>query len=183
MAQEVLKNKKNTKIISIFIIIISFLFLLTVTKNIYFDLQVSQDELDNVQSELSKKGEDLSKLNSIKTALSSSGELADTLNRYNADFSEQSILDYFYSYSYRPNSWVIINNISIDKWYKNEYGFIEWNINLAMTMRDESAMQAFIDFVNLANWKYNFVLSNFSYPLGMVTKDFQVSIPLKVFYY
>lgn len=183
MNNQILKNKKNTKVISVFIIILSFLFLVIITKNIYFDLQVSQDQLANIDSDISKKNDELSKLNNIKQTLNTSSDLSNMLTRYTRDFSEQSILDYFYAYSYRPNSGIIINNISMDKWYKNEYGFIEWNINLAITFRDESSMQAFIDFLNLANWKYNFIITNFSYPLGMVTKDFQVSIPLKVFYY
>ncbi|MDD4151181.1 MAG: hypothetical protein PHR68_01060 [Candidatus Gracilibacteria bacterium] len=183
MNNNILKSKKNTKILSYFIIILSFLFLIIVTKNTYYDIQVISDENVSVKTDLDKKQENLKKLNDVKAALTSSGELANSLNRFTQEFSEQSIIDYFYTYSYNPNSGVIINNISLDKGFKNEYGFLQGNVSLSVTMKDEASMQAFISFINSPNSKFNFVLTNFSYPYGTLNKDFQVTFPLKVLYY
>lgn len=183
MNNNILKNKKNTKILSYFIIVLSFLFLIIVTKSTYYDIQILSDENVLAKTDLDKKQENLKKLNDVKTALSSGSELANSLNKFTQEFNEQSIIEYFYTYSYNPNSWIIINNISLDKWFKNEYWFIEWNVSLSVTMKDEASMQAFITFINSKTSKFNFVLQNFSYPFWTLNKDFQVNFPLKVLYY
>lgn len=179
----ILNKNKNSKAISYMLIILSFLFLIIVTKWIYYDIQVSGDSLSQAKIDLSKKSEDLDKLNKIKSSLASDSATTKSLEKFKAQVSEQDIIEYFYSYSYKLNSWVSINSISMTKWTKNEIGFMQSDISLAVTFRDEIAMQAFMSFLTSDSSTYNFVLDNFSYPFGENNKDFQVSIPLKLIYY
>ena len=62
-------------------------------------------------------------------------------------------------------------------------GFMQSNITLSVTFRDEIAMQNFMSFLTSSSSKYSFILQNFSYPFGENNEDFQVSIPLKLLYY
>lgn len=183
MNNNVLKNKKNSKLVSYMLIALSFLFLIIVTKSMYYDVQVAGDSLSQANTDLSNKKQDLDKMNKLKASFASNQDIAQTINRFNVSLSEQDLIEYFYSYAYKTNAGVSINNMSMEKWSKNEMGFMQSNINLSVTFRDEIAMQAFMSFLTSSSSKYSFILRNFAYPFGENNKDFQVNIPLKLLYY
>lgn len=183
MNNNILNNKKKSKTISYMLIALSFLFLIIVTKSMYYDVQVAGDSLSQANTDLSNKKQDLDKMNKVKASLTSNPEVAQTINKFNVSLSEQDLIEYFYSYAYKTNAGVSINNMSMEKWSKNEMGFMQSNINLSVTFRDEIAMQNFMSFLTSTSSKYSFILQNFSYPFGENNKDFQVSIPLKLLYY
>lgn len=178
-----LNNKKKSKAISYMLMLLSFLFLIIVTKWIYYDVQVAWDTLSQAKIELSKKNDDLNKMNKVKASLMNDTEINQTLTKFTTEPSEQDLIEYFFSYSYKPNSGVSIDNMSMEKGSKNETGFMQSNIALAVTFRDEIAMQSFMSFLTSTSSKYSFILQNFSYPFGENNKNFQVNIPLKILYY
>lgn len=179
----ILNSKKNSKAISYMLIILSFLFLIIVTKSMYYDVQVAGDNLSQAKIDLSKKSVDLDKMNKIKASLTTNSDVAKSLEKFSSKVSEQDLIEYFFSYSYKPNSWVSINSMSMDMWAKNEIGFMQANVSLALTFRDEIAMQNFMSFLTSDTSKYSFILENFAYPFGENNKNFQVSVPLKLLYY
>ncbi len=143
----ILNSKKNSKAISYMLIILSFLFLIIVTKSMYYDVQVSWDSLSQAKIDLSKKAEDLDKMNKVKASLTTDNAISKSLEKFNSKVSEQDLIEYFFSYTYKPNAWVSINSMSMDKWSKNEIGFMQANVSLAVTFRDEIAMQNFMSFL------------------------------------
>lgn len=183
MNNNVLNNKKKYKTISYLLIILSFFFLIIVTKSMYYDVQVADDSLSQANLELTNKKSDLDKMNKVKSSLATNQEVAQTISKFDVSLSEQDLIEYFYSYAYKPNSGVSINNLSMEKGSKNEFGFMQADINLSVSFRDEIAMQSFISFLTWNTSKYSFILDNFSYPFGENNKNFQVTIPLKLLYY
>ena len=179
----ILNKRKNSKVISYMLIILSFLFLIIVTKSMNYDIQIASDSLSQAKIDLTKKQKDLSDMNKIKSNLANDAITSQTLSKFESSISEQDLINYFFTYSYKLNSWVSINNMTMEKWSKNEIWFMQSNLNLSVTFRDEIAMQSFINFLTNESSKYSFILENFSYPYGEKNKDFQVSIPLKILYY
>jgi hypothetical protein len=104
MNNNILNNKKKSKTISYMLIALSFLFLIIVTKSMYYDVQVAGDSLSQANTDLSNKKQDLDKMNKVKASLTSNPEVAQTINKFNVSLSEQDLIEYFYSYAYKTNA-------------------------------------------------------------------------------
>ena len=103
--------------LSYVLILASFFVILFFTKNIYTNLQVNIDEGEQKMSELNEKNEMLTRLNTLEKELSSEGsEAAADIQGFLGEFSDESLVEYLYSYAANANSEgqkIVIKNVSI----------------------------------------------------------------------
>jgi hypothetical protein len=74
-----------------------------------------------------------------------------------------------------------VKSISIWEWKDTEIWFKESDINLNLRMPNNKRLKEILDFLTSDKSKYNFYLSNFSFPYWQ-EGSFNVSIPLKILY-
>ncbi len=196
----------NNKLPFFFLVFVSIFIILFFARQYFYDITTNLDDLSSVKQELKDKRENQKKLEELSTKIKNSKieskektvsklikwkkDLWNTvdleeLKKYTHEIKEDELIDYFYSYVNNSRSWswyTIINSISFDKWVKNEYGFLEWKIDLSLTLSDETELSKILDFVVNKDSYYKFFIDNFSFPNDKQSWSFTVLIPLKVFY-
>ena len=181
---------KDNKFVSYLVILISLFILAIFTKDQFNVMQEKLDSKFNYEKEKELKRDKLNSLNKIKTELTlkqgeEKSETFKEVEKYGISFSENELIDYFYWYveSLDPKVQELkIRDISFSEWIKNELWFKESNINLNIAVVDENAMIRFLDFLTNNESKYRFFIDNFSYPSNQEQLDFNVIVPLKLFY-
>ena len=173
----------NSKLISLVVLLFSFMILVFFTRNYFYEMQANIDTKNQKTIEASTKKEELEKLNKLKADLESWKN--DSFNRYAIDFKEDEIINYIYSYLEENNGEAgvtLVKSITLNEWTVNEFGFKEARVQLDVRVSDEGAMMNFLDFLTSPKEKYNFFIESFSYPNNGIPGSFNVSIPLKIFY-
>ena len=170
-------NGKNIFFTNI-VIILTLLTLFFWTKTFYFWMQESLDKNDSIVLETKERKELLDKLNELKK----SNKINKTLEKkFYKSFNENEILNFFYNHTNNDEVWIKINSISINKWSQNSIWFIEWEITLWISVRDEESFLTFLTFLNNSR-EYQFYLNYISYPMWNTENGFNINLPIKVFY-
>ena len=179
-------NNQN-KLIFSFLILLSIFIMFTFSKNLYGTFLENKDTLEVKKLESTEKEAMLKKLEDLnkKIALNNSPEVSE-LKKYVHEIKEDELIDYFYSYANSSRDWswfIIIDSINFQKWSKDEYWFMEWSINLNLTVSDEQKMFQVLDFIISKNSSYKFFIDSFSFPNDLEYKwSLQLNLPLRVFY-
>ena len=100
-------------------------------------------------------------------------------------YSEDKIVDYFYNYADNINSWsgqLLISSINISEEKENDLGFLEMSIEVNAQVSDITVMKAFLDYLIAKDSKYQFFIENYYHPLDGREGNFNMKLPLKVFY-
>lgn len=189
--------KKNNKIISYILILISLFIIVLFTKNYIFELQAKLEEKSTITKKVSEKREEFKEVKNIKSSLEENWDELD-VQKYVTEIKEDDIVDYIYSMIEDGNSWkttptsywlAFVNSLSISKWKKNEIWFLESDITLNLRVEKELRMKKILDFFTSKDSKYKFFITSFSYNKPGFTQVksndksfFDITIPLKVFY-
>jgi hypothetical protein len=79
--------------------------------------------------------------------------------------------------------WVVtIRSVSLKEWKVNEIWFNEAEVTLNLRVPSEDKMYKILDFFVSEDSKYKFFINSFSYPSNTQNSDFNITIPLKIFY-
>jgi len=170
----------NQKTISYLLIILSIFLLFFVITSQYSKMQEKLDTKTSLKEKLVSKKTELKSLNTLKQSLQLNKK---EIEKYTTTFSEDKIIKYIYDYAFdESNLKIRIKNITLNKWIKNELGFIESDINLNIRVENEQSMLNFIDFLLKEKSPYKFFINDFNYPYDNREGSFDISIPLKLFY-
>lgn len=160
----------------------TILMLFVFTKDFYFEYVETKAQSQTLQQTITQKNEEYDKLTKIKSEINSPKNKDLNLKKFLIKFSEDELLDYFYSYSNDNFAKVKIDSLNFSQGNLNEFGLTQGQIDLVATFTSEADMMEMID-VLLKSEKYNLYIHDFSYQFGSdFTGPIKVSIPLKVLY-
>jgi hypothetical protein len=77
---------------------------------------------------------------------------------------------------------IVVRSLSLQEERVNELGFKELWVTLNLNVPNENRMFRMLDFFVGTNSKYKFFVDSFTYPNQVGLTNFNISIPLKVFY-
>jgi hypothetical protein len=152
------------------------------TKDQFTYIQISLDEKARVEEDWKIARERRKELDKIETNLSSSN-----VTQYITEIREDDIIDYIHSQVERDNKWstdwiIVVRSLSLQEERINELGFKELWIILNLNVPNENRMLRMLDFFVWEKSKYKFFVDSFTYPNQAGLTNFNISIPLKVFY-
>lgn len=184
---------KNNQFLSYLIVLISLFILILFTKDAIFSVQSNSDikeELTNELNQVREKQDSLKKIaleveqKDSVTKRYMKNEIIDGKKEYL--YSEDKLLDYFHNYAEVINSsssWSLnINSITISDETENELGFFEKSIAVNAEVSNEETMRAFIEYLISSNSKYQFFIESYFYPFDWREGNFNMKLPLKIFY-
>lgn len=183
---------KNNQFLSYIVVLLSLFILVLFTKDEIMSVQSHIDEKEQLNAQLSvvrAEQEDLQKIaleveqEDSVTARYSRNEIIDEKEVYL--YSEDKIVDYFYNYADNINSWsgqLLISSINISEEKENDLGFLEMSIEVNAQVSDITVMKAFLDYLIAKDSKYQFFIENYYHPLDGREGNFNMKLPLKVFY-
>lgn len=173
---------KNNKFLSYFLVLISLFIVILFTTGQFMQLQENKDAYKEVEKEIVQVREQQENLEEVKKQITQSGAIT---QRYLSDFTENEILDYFYTYqetSNNANGNLQITSISLSEWEENEFGFYEKSVSVEAIVSDEEVMKSFLDYLVAQDAKYRFFVENFTYPNDGREWGYNITVPLKIFY-
>lgn len=173
---------KNNKFLSYFLILISLFIVVLFTSSQVMKLQENNDRSHQLKEEIQDVRNQQDELQKIKQQITQSGAVT---QRYLADFKENEMLDYLYTYQEISNNaqWNLqITNISLTEAQENDFGFLEKTVNVEAIVSDAQVMKDFLDYLVAEDAKYRFFISDFNFPNDGREGGYNVSIPLKIFY-
>ena len=183
---------KNNQFLSYIVVLLSLFILVLFTKDEIMSVQSNLDEREQLNTQLKEvriKQEDLQKIaleveqEDSVTARYLKNEIIDDEEVYL--YSEDKIVDYFYDYADNINSWsgqLLINSINISEEKENDLGFFEMSIDVSAQVWDIIVMKAFLDYLIAEDSKYQFFIESYYHPLDGREGNFNMKLPLKVFY-
>ena len=177
-------NTKNNKIYWYLIIFLALCIVILFTRTQINELQILKDEQIQNESALEEARSEVERLNGIEARLNSSEV---DISNYLSEFKEDEIIDYIFWQIERDNmsssDWIVlVRNISMTEWIVNELWFYESNVMLSLRVPNEDRMFRMLDFFVREDSKYKFFIESFSSPANASEWNFNVSIPLKIFY-
>lgn len=170
----IMNNKQKYKLLTYVFLFLSLFVGIIFTKNFYTWLWVNIEQKKSLEYTLESTKNEYSELKSIQEKIKNDGWWEEW-EKFLIDFSEDELLQYFYSSNGN------FSEIEFTPGTLNDFWFLEWKINLSMTFSSEKNMKDFIDKTLLKSPKYNFYIHDFSYPFGEVW-PFEVNIPIKILY-
>lgn len=173
---------KNNRFLSYLILLLTLFILVLFTKDQIMSMQSHLDTKETLNLELQEVRDQQDDLQKIAQEVEQKDSVT---KRYLTKFSENEIIDYFYSYSDQINSGsgvLLINNIDISDETENQLWFLEVTVNMNVQVSDENVMKAFLDYLIAEDAKYRFFIDNYYYPLDGRKGNFNMQLPLKIFY-
>lgn len=180
---------KNNQFLSYLVILLSLFILVLFTKDQIMSVQSHLDQVEKLNSELSKTRANQDELQKIALEV---GQKDSVTKRYilseddtKISFSEDEIINYFYTYAESINSGLgtlAINSIDFSQSSENELGFLESTININAQVSDEKVMKAFLDYIIAEDSKYRFFIESYNHPFDWREGNFNMQLPLKIFY-
>lgn len=175
-----MNNKTRNTFLSYFFLLLSFFVIILFTKNFYINFLEISKQKELLSQTLIEKNKQLEEISKIKSNIDNWNVSDINFDKFLIDFSEDELVKYFYDYT-NVNKTVVIEKISLDPGFKNDYGFTEGKIELSVVVSSEQELIKMLNFL-LNSEKYNLYIHDFSYPFWNTTKPFKVNIPLKVLY-
>lgn len=169
------------KFLSYFFLLLSVFVIFLFTKNIYSEVSQNKQEKQSILQKVEQKKSEYQALSKIQSDITA-GKIKDiNFDKYLVEFSEDELLNYFYSYANQNPTKIRIQSLSLQEWVLNEFGFKEGNIELNALFTTEKDM---LDTMNvfLNSEKYNLYIHSFNYDFGNISGPFSVSLPLKILY-
>jgi hypothetical protein len=176
-----MNNKTRNTLLTYLFLLLSLFVLATFTKDFYFTSVEHKNTISTLKSTLAASQAKYDELATIKKDIDAGKYKDYNFEKYLVNFSEDEITNYFYDYANQNVGRIQIDTLTLAKWGKNEFGFMQGDINLSVTFTTEIDMMNTLNFL-LNSPKYNFYIHQFNYPLWEVTWPFSVEIPLKVLY-
>ena len=176
-----MNTKTRNTLLTYFFLLLTFFVGILFTKNFYGQYVENKNTMQTLEVNIEEKKAEYLTLSQLKQDIEAGKYAEMNLEKYVINFSEDELTNYFYSYANTNPGKVRIESLSLDEWVQNDFGFIEWNINLTATFATELDMLNMIS-VLINDSKYNFYIHSLSYPFGEITWPFMVDIPLKVLY-
>lgn len=160
-------------------LLISLFVLFAFTKDWFYESRQLKSTISNIESQIEEKNKELVKLTKLRSDISTWSIPDLWFEKFLIEFREDEITKYIYDYI-NSNNEVWVGSVNLSKGDINDFGFIEWNINLNLNFANKQAMLDTINFL-LDSDKYNFYIHSFSFPYNE-TWSFNATIPLKVLY-
>lgn len=185
---------KNNTFVSYLIVLLALFILVLFTKDQVMNMQFNLDQKEQINSEL--KNVRIKQQALVDTAADVEKQWSVT-QRYlrpevegeksieNIMFTEDEILKYFHDYSNLVNSGsgtIFIKDINVSQKTENEFGFFETKININAEVSDKKMMMTFLDYLIAEDAQYRFFIDNFFYPNDEREGNFNIQVPLKIFY-
>jgi len=173
---------KNKKAYSLLIWLLSLFIFVFFTTNIYSNYITNSDlkkELENKLETLNKQLQELNLVKNNKDNLE--------IKRFLQDFNEAEIFNYINEYIEqvnKANNDVVIEfgSINFSEAKKSEIWFKEIDITLNLNkVNDINNLKSILDYLTNKNNKYNFFITDFSFPIEKTSWYKNISIPLKMF--
>lgn len=180
---------KNNQFLSYLVVLLSLFILVLFTKDQIMNMQTNLDQVEILNWEYSKVRATQEEFKKIEREV---GQQDSVTKRYlissdseKIGFTEDEMLNYFYSYADKLQSWsgtLNVKSINISDVSENEMGFLESKINLNVEVSNEETMKIFLDYLVSKDAKYRFFIESFNYPFDGREWTFNVQLPLKIFY-
>jgi len=173
-------NKAKYSLLTYLFLLLTVFMIFTFTKSFYTSLVENRDKIKILNEQIKTKKEEYDKIARIKSQIDSWAIKDINFNKFLANFSEDELLEYFYSYASNHPSNLKIESLKLTEWKLNEFWLKESKIDLVVTFNTEQDMIDMINFL-LKSEKYNLYIHEFSYPFWSNTPwPIKVTIPLKV---
>ena len=180
---------KNNQFLSYLIILLSLFILILFTKDEIMSVQSHLDQVEQLNWELQKTRANQEELQKIALEVEQKDSVT---KRYilsedneKTSFTEDEIINYFYTYADSINSglWTLaINSINISPATENELWFFESTININAQVSSEQIMKWFLDYIIAEDSKYRFFIESYNHPFDGREGNFNMQLPLKIFY-
>lgn len=177
----VMNNTAKYKFLTYLFLLLSIFVVLLFSKDFYLNILENNKQRDILTQKLAEKTSEYNKLANIKSDIETWKVKDINFDKFLSKFSEDELVQYFYSYVTLNPTKLRIESISFDEWLLNEFWFKEWKIELNATFSTEKDMIDTISYL-INSEKYNLYVHEFNYPYGTTTGQFSATIPLKVLY-
>lgn len=181
-----MKQYTQNNFLAYLIILIAFFIILFFTKNIYSNMQIELDTLEQNTLIHTDKENELARLNELsKTFKQEGNELLEEISGFTGNFSDADMLEYIYSYAQQVNLWddrIIIRDISLTGDSVSDLGFNKANVTISAVVSSEKTLFSFLNYLTNKKAAYRFYITEFSYPMNEWNSSIQVSIPLTLYY-
>lgn len=175
-------NKTKYSLLTYLFLLLTVFIIFTFTKSFYADIVENKDKIRILNEQIKTKSEEYDKIAKIKSQIESWTVKDINFDKFLVNFSEDELLEYFYSYSNNHVNNLKIESLNLSEWKLNEFWFNEAKIELQATFNSEQDMIDMINFL-LKSEKYNLYIHDFTYPFWSDSKlPLKVKIPLKVLY-
>lgn len=177
-----MNSKTKYSLLTYLFLLLTIFVVFIFSKDFYTQMIDNNEQLRLLNDSLNKKSEEYNQLSKIKSQIEAWTLKDVNFNKFLVKFSEDELLEYFYSYASNHLSSVKIEWLSLSQAKKNEFWFSESTINMVATFSTEQDMIDMINFL-LKSEKYNLYIHDFTYPYGQqIVSPIKVTIPLKVLY-
>lgn len=177
-----MNNKTKHSLLTYLFLLLTIFIIFIFTKNFYTNIVENKDKIKSLNDQIKIKSDEYNKIAKIKSEIESWTIKNINFDKFLINFSEDELLDYFYTYANNHANNLKIESLNLSKWKLNEFWFNEATINLQVTFNSEQDMIDMINFL-LRSEKYNLYIHDFTYPLWSdLTSPLKVKIPLKILY-
>ncbi len=139
------------------------------------------EETKSLQSRLEWLKKELTDLNDKKSKVKSDSNTQKLLAQFAWNFREDAILNQVYE----PKDWIVVHNISMDKWQKLPNWLNLANINISIDAKTIWDIYKYLEYLTDEKSKIRFVIKSATLPVNTDTIDsvLNVSISLGMYYY
>ncbi len=176
-----MNNNSKYKFLSYLFLLLTVFVIFLFTKSIYWEIVQNNKQRQSLTESLQQKQTEYDKIAKIKSDIDTWNVEALDFDKYLINFSEDEIVDYFYSYT-KTHPQVSIESLGISEETPNEFWFREATIDLNLTFSSEQDMMSFMTNHILNSPKYNLYIHQFNYPFWNINWPFAVNIPVKILY-
>ncbi len=176
-----MNNNAKYKFLTYLFLLLTVFVVFLFSKNLYTQITENTKQKQALTQQLEEKNAQYQEISKIKSDIDSWAVQDIDFDKFLSNFSEDELVEYFYSYANNNPSKVQIQTIGLSQWAYNEFGFMEAKIDLWVTFSSEKDMLDMITFLQNSQ-KYNFFIHELNYSLGNTLSPISVNIPLKVLY-
>lgn len=177
-----MNNKTKYSLLTYLFLLLTVFLIFTFTRNFYTEIVQNNDQVKILENKLKLQNWEYDEISKIKSQIDAWNVKDINFNKFLVNFSEDELINYFYSYASNHINNLKIDSLSLSDWKLNEFWFNEAKVTLTATFNTEQDMIDMINFL-LRSEKYNLYIHEFTYPFWTnVAGPLKVTIPLKVLY-
>lgn len=172
--------------ISYLLILWAFFIVLFFTKNIFAEIQITKDDIEQNEILLSEKDSELTELNTIQASFKKpNSDILEKIKIFSVSTEDKDILNYIYSQAQKVNlskERIIIRELDISEWTVSDFWFNELTISIDAIYSSENTLFSFIKYLIDEKNQYHFYIKDFSYPMNETVWNIQVPLSLTLYY-
>lgn len=177
-----MNNKTKYTFLSYLFVLLTLFIVFISTKDLVINVLSTSSQLQQLELAIKEKSKEYDALLQLKNDLYKWQNEFSNFSKFLINFSEDELLDYFYTYAHNHVGTMKIESLHVSEWKINEFWLMQWDIKLQAVFQKEQDMIDLLNFL-LRSEKFNLYIHEFTYPYGSITKEpIAVTIPIKILY-